>query len=260
MHKINYRKNQQGITLLLTIMLVATLTLISTTVAYLGIQQIRNSRAAALSNPALGAAESGGEEGIWNVVRKNIGAQPCDTVSSPPITTNLSTNTASSYTVTHTGATLSVRNGTPKVIYLYDPSDANGDTDLHDCPYDYIDITFLSEISNGSVNMQVERLDGTLLGTNSVDKNTPNYRLSSLTGAFGAGIDNRMKVTFTYDNPGGTTDIFVTTGDSSNVDFGLPSFPVVDSVGCSAVATIANCTGANETFSRRLNITIPVNQ
>src|SRR5687767_15149094 len=66
---MSWNKRQSGVTMLFAVFVVSSVSVISLTVGFFAIQEIRSSRAVSLSEPAITAAESAGEEGLWQVKR-----------------------------------------------------------------------------------------------------------------------------------------------------------------------------------------------
>lgn len=243
--KLRSAESQRGVTLLIAVMLVSTLSLIAITVAFLAIQTLRNSRAVTMSEPAIAAAISGSEEGVWNLKRK-IGLSGCNGASE-----NLNSNNlwaARSYCLVAQSVTINLVANQDYTFYLYDPIDPNGDIDLLPPKMDptYDDLTVIPAAA-GNVSVTVNRVDGTLVGARSVTSNSSTPTITGLRGFSGA--DNRMIVTLNS-----ATNIQVVV----NTNAGMPTLPTVDSVGCAQKGTPSanSCTGA-EAFTRRINVSVP---
>jgi hypothetical protein len=273
----NNNKRQQnfsesGITLLLAIFIMSGLSLIAITVSALAIQNIRNSRSAVFSEPAIGQAQSGAEEGLWNI-KRNLAVPSCNNSPLQNSESVGAANTWSARTVCkdYTDATIDLSANTPYNFYLYDPDDKNGDVDLTGIsggdPYRCMTVDLLSGANN--LKITVKRLDGTAWGspsTTTINSSTAKGS-SSCTGtatqatinnlAGPSGQDNRLQVTLTYCEaicvPGSSSaKVLVTT------NIGMPTFPTIDSVGCAqrGASQTSACDG-NEIYSRRINVSVP---
>jgi len=252
-HKTN--NPQSGVTLLIAVLLLAGLTLISLSVATFMIQEIRSSRAIILSEPAVGAAESAGEEGIW-AIKRGTAIQDCTNGSTTiTLSNNTSVNTCRSYGE----ATLSVKAGVTLEFYLYDPIDPNGDIDLLGCgscptpstnpsgfPFNSLDVT--NKTGTNNVNLTVTRVDGTTVIPSTPippDGNVHNFFMPNVAG----GSEGRMLITLSS-----VTDATVLV----NTNQGMPSFPTINSTGCSSKTLNVNCSSSTqELFSRKINVTVP---
>ncbi|MDP4000633.1 MAG: hypothetical protein Q8P83_00075, partial [bacterium] len=141
---------ERGVTLLMSILILAGITLISVTVGFFTIQEIRASRAIVLSEPAISAAESAGEQGIWALKRSGTIA------NCPQFTTNTLGRSVVDFCKSYGPAVITLESNTPKSIFLYNPDDINGDIDLSEFPYSFVQVTHLSGAF--TVNVTVERL------------------------------------------------------------------------------------------------------
>ena len=236
--------NQEaGITLLLAVLIVATLSIITTTVAFLAIQDIRQSRAVLYTEPALVAAQTGAEDAVWNLKRGVGTLNTCPSNSTAAIS-----SARTIYCKTYGAATLNIQAGTPLTLYLYDPNNINGDIDLKSMspgPYNTLYITNLSP--SYTITANLTRLDGTPIGPQPVSVSPGDTQtVSGLNGI--AGNDNRMQLVIQSS---------VNATVSVNTDQGMPAYPTIDATGCAAkTAPSTTCTGG-EVFNRRLNITVP---
>jgi len=237
---------EAGVTLLLAIMVMAGLTLISLAIGSFAIQELRSSRAASVTEPAIGAAESGGEQSLWAI--KRSGNLP---LCNAPSTQALSNNSLISSCKSTGAATFNVKAGVPTTFILSDPNDPNGDVDLSGYAYNNIIISYISGAN--SINISAQRLDGTTTAispaSSSVDS-TVNPTQNITIGAVAIGTEGRIEVTLTS-----TSDATVSADTSPN---GMPNYPTLDSLGCSSKVVVANCDSTNqEIYSRRINITVP---
>lgn len=242
--------NQAGVTLLLSILILSGLTLITVTIGAFAIQELRSSRAVIVTEPAIAAAESAGEQGLWSLKRSGSFAT-CPTQNTQTLSNNTFINSCKSYGT----ATFTVKGGVPFTFYLYNPNDINGDVDLSGFVYNQLQVTHLSGTT--FLTASVTRLDGSTTGI--TPAGAPQLTLSpgSLTGTVGIApvavtnpeTEARMKV------------VLSSVGDATvevNTNLGMPTFPTVDALGCASRASISSCdSSSQETYGRRINITVP---
>jgi len=245
--KSNFTKNnpEQGITLLLATLILAGVTLTILAIAAFTIQEIRASRAIALTEPAISAAESAGEQGLW-ALKRSDNLELCPSA----VSQNLGANTLSSLCKSYDSATIDVKAGVPFVFYLYNPTDINGDVDLHDYPYTSLVVSYVS--GSTTVNVNIARIDGVSTGitppSSNVDSSVNPMQTVSI-AAVPADTEGRMKVTLTS---AGNVTLNVDTNR------GMPTFPTVDATGCSSRSAVSSCTGGTqELFTRRIKVTVP---
>lgn len=236
------RESEKGVTMLLSVLIMSSLVLIATTVAFLAIQELRSSRAALVSEPALVAAKSGGEEGLWTVKRGNLSDLPDCSVS----TTGQGFSASSSYLnycKSFSGDTIEVTT-TPTSILLYNPNDPNGDTDLSDYPYSSLTIA-----STGSyaVSVNVSRIDGDFISSFMVNPGGTPVTVSL--PAAPTGSEGRMMITLQSNGPT-MTDI--------TTDRGLPTNLNIVSSGCSSRASsLSTCSvSSKEIFTRKIEVNL----
>jgi hypothetical protein len=262
--------NQAGITLLLSIFLVAGVTLIAVTATALAIQGIRNSRAVALSEPAIGQAHSGAEEGIWGLKRTSL-----PTCGSGPNTSSDSGTgsiySARQYCQSSDGVSYNLSGSDPFTFYLYDsaapngpPASCNTDPSQEICSH-LLDLSGMSPTFNQliadyiggthQVHVAVARLSGAAIGSADISSSTAERIIPGLDGTTGPGIDNRMSVTLTCFScsSGEVTTVAV------NTDAGIPSVSKIESTGCAqrgATGTANQC-DAGEIYSRKIEVSVP---
>lgn len=235
--------NQAGVTLLLAILIMAGLALITLAIGSFAIQELRASRAVVITEPAITAAETGAESGLW-AVKRNASLPTCPTLS----TERLGNNSLVNSCITYSSANVNLNPGTPYSFYLYDPNNINGDMDLSGYPYQYIDITYVS--GSFQVAVSAQRLNASTTGltppTTTVNPGgTARISVSPVT----SGSEGRIKVTL-------STSGNVTVTISS--DRGIPSIPTVDTLACNSRTQLSNCNQNNqESFSRRIQVTVP---
>lgn len=228
---------QAGVTLLISVLILSGVTLITLTVGFFTMQEIRSSRAVFLSEPAITAAESAAELGIFTLKRRAGTLPTCPTVTTTALQPNVRSDSCTSYSA----AVLDVEASIPTIFYLYNPNDINGDISLINYGYEYLRLTHQSGAYN--VVATVVRLGGTVVGTATA---TPGQSITITIPPVPAGTEGRMKVTLS------------STGEATVVvdtNRGMPNFPTVDASGCSGIVA-ANC-NADEVFKRRLNIVVP---
>lgn len=239
---------QEGVTLLISVLVMAGLALISLSVASFSIQELRSSRAVLVTEPAISAAETAGEQGLW-AVNRGVAINPCPTATNPnPPQTNqvlgngAFVNTCKSYQ----SATLDLSANTPSVFFLYDPNDINGNVDLLTYPYNTLTVTHKS--GQLLVNVNLVRVDGTPVGSQPVVVPPGGTQVINIP-AVSSGSEGRMKVTL---QSAGNATVFVNTNQ------GLPSFPTINAGGCASKTGITDCSNAaqEEIFNRRINITV----
>lgn len=245
--KINLtnQNSQKGVTLLLATFIMAGVTLTILAIAAFAIQEVRSSRAIALTEPAISAAESAGEQGLW-ALKRSDNLSVCPTATSQ----NLGANTLSSVCKSYGSAVIDVKAGIPFVFYLYNPNNINGDADLLDYPYSSMTVAYVS--GSTSVGINVLRLDngsdGISPSSSTVSSSVNPTQVVSISPV-SEGAEGRMKVTLTSS---GDTTVNVDTNQ------GMPTFPTVDATGCSARGAVSSCTGsALELFTRRIKVTVP---
>lgn len=240
---------QAGVTLLMAVIITATLSLISVTVAFLAIQNIRNSRAVLLSEPAITAAFSAGEEGVWHLKRA-VTLPNCSVTTSGGSDT-LGANglwSARNFCRSNTAATINIVAGEDYVFYLYNPDNPNGDVDLKELSPTYQSLMVTNQTGTANVEIRTSRLDGTPVGIQPIlaapgDTET----INNLEGP--EDIDNRMKIILRSIND---AQVLV------NTNIGMPTLPTVDAVGCAqrGEGSGTSCSAA-EVFNRRIQVTVP---
>ncbi len=242
MRKIS--NNQDGVTLLLAILILAGLALVTLAIGSFAIQELRASRAVIISEPAIGAAESGAELGLWAIKRSGTLSTNCDNPTNPTTTNNTFINLCKSFD----HAVFDLKGGTPFSFYLYDPDNINTDVDLLGYSYSWINIAQIA--GSYQVAVTVQRLDGATTGISpSSTTVSPGGNEDILISPVAAGTEGRMKVTLTSSG-NVTVDV--------NTDRGMPTFPTVDSTGCSSKTAVTSCdSGSQEIYTRRINVTVP---
>jgi len=252
---------QEGVTLLLAMLIMASIALVSLSVGAFAIQELRASRAVALTEPAISAAETAGEQSLWLTKRFEPSDPTYQLVNCNSGVTNsaLSNNTRVNACKSYNMATFKLEAGTDFVFFLYDPNDVNGDYDLQGCltcippstnpsgfPYSWLTVT--NKSASYQVTATINRIDfnNTLIGSDTIGPSITKQIGISLAPA---GSESRMMVTL---NATGDTIVEVDT------DQGMPTFPTLDVLGCSSRSPISDCNNpAQEAYMRRINISLP---
>ncbi|MBX4205127.1 MAG: hypothetical protein KW788_02995 [Candidatus Doudnabacteria bacterium] len=268
---------QAGVTLLLAVLITAGLTLIALTISALTIQSIRNSRAVTLSEPAIGQAHSGAEEGVWRIKRYGTVAN-CDSPYSGEQSVSSDIYSARNYCQTMSPASFELSSNNPFIFFLYDPAWPNGVpnsvtglscsdgvlldlSEMDNGGYSSMDITLPGSAAH-NLSVYVTRLGGSAAGS-PASYPIPvtvapggSISISSLLGPQGCGQDNRMQVKLVYWLGGTTGAETATVG--VNTDIGMPGFPTIDSTGCAqkGAGSGNECTAA-EIYSRKIEVTVP---
>lgn len=235
--------------MLLSVLILATMALVSLAIGYFTIQEIRATRAIVLTEPAIDAAESGSEVAIWSL-KRNTFLVSCQT----PTATSLGNGSFVSTCRSTDGVTLNLAANKGFTFYLYDPNNINGDVDLSGFPYNSLSVTHKS--GGFSVSVALVRLDGSAVGGCPIPPSacataSPGGVTQTITiPAVVSGSEGRMKVTLQS-----TADatVFVNTNQ------GMPGFPTINSTGCSAKNSLSNCLGVNnqEVYTRKIDVLIP---
>ncbi len=235
-------------TLLISVLIMAGLTLITLSVGAFAIQEVRSSRAVSLTEPAIAAAETAGEQGLW-AIKRGAALPTCPAVSSQSLGNSL-VNLCKSYGA----ARFTLDAGQPFVFYLYDPDNINSNTcntetftpSCSGTQY-YQQITLTQNSGTLQTDIQVDTIDGVNVATQSL---TPGANTTIVIPASVPGSsDLRFKVTLVS---AATATLLV------NTNRGMPTFPTVDATGCSSKTAVSNCnTAGQEIFSRRINVTVP---
>jgi hypothetical protein len=231
-------KDQRGVTLLLSVFVLSGITLISITVGFFTIQEIRSSRAIILSEPAIAAAESAGERGLWAIKRSGA-----ITECSNGVTTQNIGGAIVDYCRSYGAAVINLEAGQSRTLFLYNPNDINGDIDLSEFPYTFFQTNHIT--GNFSVSVVIDRLDGNSVGNANV---SPGGVESINVPSVPQDIEARMRVTLSS-----ASDATVRV----NTNQGLPNVPTIDAAGCSSESPINNCSQVDESFKRRINIIVP---
>ncbi len=266
-------KNQAGVTLLLSVMLMAGITVITTTIGFFVIQEIRTSRSATLTEPSIIAAEGAGEQSLFRVKKGTGSTSTLSSCSSSLAYTKQDGTSATSGAGTKTivrkcespsVGTFKIKAGEPLVVFLYDINNINGNLCMESgtCPsasadsagtgsqlYSSINIRYIS--GGFALPVNIETLDDVSLpvgGSLSVGA-TGTYSIPiNIIGS----TDERLKIIL--EPSAGSATVEISTVGSAP---GLPDFQTVDAEGCTAIVNISDCDQSREAYKRRINITIP---
>ncbi|MBI3952828.1 MAG: hypothetical protein HY336_02635 [Candidatus Doudnabacteria bacterium] len=235
--KFQIPHSQKGVTLLIALLVMSGITLITLSVGYFAIQEIRSTRAVILTEPAIGAAETGGEQGVW-AIKRSASLTDC---ASGKTGGNLGNSSRVETCKYYGAATIGLAANTNYSFYLYDPNDINGDIDLSNYPYNYLSVAHKS--GGFGVTVTVARITGASVGNGSA---SPGSTETISIQPVASGSEGRMKVTlFSFGDA--TVEV--------NTNQGIPDRPTVDSSGCSG--TGADCSSVEDNYKRRINVTVP---
>lgn len=255
MTKRNF-KSQEGVTLLLAVLIMSGIALITVTISFFVIQELKGARASILTEPAITAAETAGEQSVFEIKRGTF-TTDCNSASYTQMNgvSGGTTNTRIKRCIAFTPAVFElISPSTPLEFYLYDPADVNGNLcmEASSCTgaqlFDAIVINHL--IGSYNVNVNMVTLDGIPVANTTV---SPGSTISiPIPLDISGSTDERLKIKLTPTGIPSTVQVS-TTGLYN----GLPDFRTVDAEGCVGVTNIANCNSNPEIFKRRLNITVP---
>ena len=274
--KRNYFKllnpNELGVTMLMSILILSGMFIVTLTVSYFAVQELRASRSSTLTEPAIVAAETAGEQGIW-LIKRNTFADTCPYNNPTRVdgTTNSIGNPAKTLTtkcVAFGAAVFELEPSEVLTFYLYDPNDINGNLCLEaddttpPCGgsnqlYRNINITRVD--GNFSVTMEAGTLDvsNNNIGSVTINSASPNGTIL-VPADVPASDDERMIVTVTNTDAVNRATVSITTSAPAPWGInGMPDFPTVDAEGCASLSDLPDCDDSREVFKRRINITVP---
>ena len=236
-NKFSTKNSQSGVTLLFSVLVMSGVSLIAMTVSYLAIQELRASRAVALSEPAIGAAETAAETGLWKMNRSSS-LPDCATNPTPDILSK----TLSMKCVTYSDAVFQVTPALPGSFHLYDPNNINGNTNPG---YTFLLVSYVSGTT--ALTVRVERLDATEVVTTTTAAGSSPATINLPTNP---AQDNRFKVIMTS---AGSMTVDV------NTNLGMPEFPTMNAEGCATAHNdTAGCLQTPDAFRRKLHISLPI--
>lgn len=246
---------EAGVTLLLTVLIISSMVLISLTVAGLVVQELRASRSSLLTEPAIKAAETAGEQGLY--AYKQTGDIP-DLCASNAFTTTVtgactSTNLRIKKSVEYAPALITLEPGEVREIFIYDPDLPNDNPTMlrSGAPiYTHVIIEHISGLFDSRFNVEIKSFDDVEIAEEEIragDKET--FSIYPIYSA----ADKRVSIKITPGDSRATIRI-----STLGIYEGLPSYPVIRAEGCRAQQNIANCNvDGTEVFRRRLDITVP---
>lgn len=250
--------NQAGVTLLLSFLIMAGLMIITLTVTFFAVQELRQSRTSSLSEPSIVAAETGGEQGLWLIKRSTFADQCDDGTNYYQIdgTTSGNSKVRQSKCVSYGPATFELQPDEEFVFFLYDPTNINGNLCMEENPptcdgaqlYDTIFFDYIA--GNFAVTVDVVTLDNVFVGSTTLSSGVASSNLLIDRDIIGS-TDERLRVVMR--SPDHAT---VKVNPTGSIE-GMPDFPTIDSIGCSAHSNIPDCEIDSEVFKRRINITVP---
>ena len=233
---LRYGQNQEGVTLLLALMIMAALTAIVFSLSSIAINELNNTNTQINSESAIAGAEAGSEALLY---QDNRGAISCSStpanykLSSSGVTVS-STNTL--YNPNPYSFTLPTSPGNEMDFDLYDPCDPNGTPG-----YTSISVT-----------------------PNSSDSTTPNsamyicsWSVSPCSSSNYDIYDISFNTTTTYGSlvPGAKYQVVILNNDSSSVSYSVSTLPANIGVPASQVVIITS--GTNNGVSRKLQTVLP---
>jgi hypothetical protein len=273
MNRIKNQTNiddQSGVTLLLSVLILAGMFIITVTVTFFAIQELRASRANQLTEPAIVAAETSGEQGVW-LIKRNYTAFtdtcPADDTTQVDGTTSAPGKIVTTRCVTYDKALFQLGPSEAKDFYLYDPADINGNLCMNadnppggaacDGGQLYKKIEFSMASGSFALNAAAVTVDGqTFVGSSVTVPTSGSVATITIPDPIPGAADERLRVTVT--NPSSSTSASVNVTTSGGVLTGLPDYPTVDATGCSALVNVSDCDDDNsEIFKRRINVTVP---
>ncbi len=233
-------KNQDGVTLLLSMFILSALTLVTLSVAAFAIQELRSSRALIASEPAIVAAETGAEHSLWQY-KRNGTVPDC---SSPSVVNLPSSRSAFEYCRSADGDTYQLVAGVPQKFSLYDPNDIEN-ADLSGYNYEYLSVS--NRTTSAAVEVRIMRIDGTPVGGQPVTvlSGSP---VQIVIPTVATGTEGRMEVTLESSS---AAIVDVTTNR------GLPHIVSLDSSACSSKQTVPDCNSTSqELYNRKIKVKI----
>ena len=258
-NQVSKVKKEEGITLLMSVLIMAVISIIAITVSFFALQESRASRAAIYTEPAIVAAESVGERGVWSL-KRNLGTlTACDFGSSK---VSINSNVKTEYCRYDASANWDVQKGDPLKFYLYDS------TDMMDLTPGYNYIVISNNSNKYTIGVEFFTLTGQLFHADTLGFLEQNVQiprsganLQTLDPVSNTDERYRVVITATNANPTdiGKANVVVNSYGAGGVSKGIPDFPTIDAQGCSSVQAIAGNTCANisEGYIRKINITVP---
>jgi hypothetical protein len=261
--------DERGVTLLLSVLILAGMFIITVTVTFFAIQELRASRANQLTEPAIVGAETSGEQGVW-LIKRNYSAFtdtcPADSTTQVDGTTASPSKVVTTRCVTYDKALFQLGPSETKEFYLYDPTNINGNFCMNadnppggaacDGGQLYKNIEFTMASGSFSLGASAITVDGqTFVGSSVTIPTNGSVATITIPDPIPGSSDERLRVTIT--NPSSSTSAAVNVTTSGGVLVGLPDYPTVDASGCSALVNVNDCDENSEIFKRRINVTVP---
>lgn len=247
--------SEAGVTLLLAVFVLSAISLISLTVGFFALQEIRSSRSIVLTEPALSAAQTGGEQGIWSIKRSGSLAS-CPGAGS----TSLGNSTRVDLCKSFSSATINLTPGVPFNIFLYDPNDINGNLCMN-ASYTqgqhsgcsgaalYTSISVIHKSGTSNVAVSAFDVEGNSFAGSSIVVTPGNNGGITIPDPIPSSGDERIEIILSSST--------ATTVEINALPLGLPDYPTVNASGCASKVVITSCNGLEEIFKRRINITVP---
>lgn len=234
---------EAGVTLLISILVMASLALVSLAVAAFTIQEIRSSRAVVLTESAIGAAETAGEQGLW-AIKRGVALSACPAQTTVSLSNGALVNSCKS----HSSAVFDLEANTDFVFYLYNPDNINGDIDLSEYPYTWLDVNSLS--GSFQISITVVHIDGS------------SNNISPSASSVNPGEVRRVQISQVPENTEGRMQVTLRSAGSGtvsvNTNQGMPNFPTIIAGGCSAKVAVSDCGNTSQDlYSRQINISVP---
>lgn len=231
--------DQKGVTLLFSVFVMAGVTIITITVGFFAVQELKATKSVVLAEPAIIAAETAGETGLWQIYRVNTMPPDCANQNNPTELLD-SSRALNMKCMSYGSAVMDIVPDVASSFFLYNPSDINGDLNPG---YEWLDVTYKSGAN--TLNIVVQRADDSAVANVTVSP-AQTARINLPTNPL---EDNRYKVILT--STGNVTAEF-------NTNLGMPDFPTLNAEGCTTGGTDAgSCLTTSNAYRRRLHILVP---
>ncbi len=163
---------QSGVTLLFSVFVMSGVAIITITVGFFAVQELKAARAVRLAEPAIMAAETAGETGLWQIKRINLMPPDCTNPGNP---TDLLTgsNALNMKCMSYGSAVLDIQASVPSSFHLYDPDDINGNRNPG-----YQWLTVIYKAGSFALTVRIERLDGTEVSTTVIPPSGPSIQIN----------------------------------------------------------------------------------
>lgn len=237
----NYKlQPESGVTLLFSVFVMSAVAIITITVGFFAVQELKAARSVRLAEPAILAAEAAGEAGLWSIKRINLSPPDC-TSSGNPTSVLDGSKALNTKCMSYGSATLDIEASVPTSFHLYDPNDINGNLNPG-----FLWISATYKAGGNSLTVRVERMDATEISTTVIPPSSPSVQINLPSNP---ADDNRFKVILTSSGKV-TVDM--------NTNKGMPDFPTLNAEGCTTTASDPNsCLTSVDAYRRRLHILVP---